>query len=37
VYSLCSTGALAHLRVMNSIRVPGEAVRNFLEGSLNKL
>jgi excisionase family DNA binding protein len=30
VYKLCAIGALQHLRVLNSIRVPDEALRAFI-------
>jgi excisionase family DNA binding protein len=30
VYKLCATGALQHVRVLNSIRVPGECLQAFV-------
>jgi excisionase family DNA binding protein len=32
VYKLCATGALKHVRVLNSIRVTEESLRAFLVG-----
>jgi excisionase family DNA binding protein len=30
VYKLCATGALAHVRVMNSIRITDGGLRGFI-------
>jgi len=36
VYKLCSRGDLGHVRVLNAIRIPAEAVAEFAEASAVK-